>query len=89
MRWYVSVVPGREGESDVAAEGKKWGFEGGVGGVDEVVSGGVPAGVVPEVGVDVVAVGGGVGAGVGENRLVRGSLALDLYRGPKELSMDK
>lgn len=41
-------------------------------------SGGVPTGLVPEVGVDVVAVGGGVGAGVGENRLVRGSLALDL-----------
>jgi hypothetical protein len=42
------------------------------------VSGGVPVGVMPEVGVDVVAVGGGVGAGVGEIRLVRGSLELDL-----------
>lgn len=53
------------------------------------MSGGVPAGVMSEVGVDVVAVGGGVGPGVGENRLVRGSLELDLYRGPKELSMDR
>jgi hypothetical protein len=42
------------------------------------VSGGVPVGLVPEVGVEVVAVGGGVGAGVGEKRLVRGSLELDL-----------
>jgi hypothetical protein len=42
------------------------------------VSGGVPVGVMPEVGVDVVAVGGGVGAGAGEIRLVRGSLELDL-----------
>lgn len=43
--------------------------------------GGVPAGEVPEMGVDVVdvvAVGGGVGAGIGENRLVRGSLEFDL-----------
>lgn len=54
-----------------------------------MVSGGVPAGVVLEVGVDVVAVGGGVGAGVGEYRLICGLLELDLYRGPKELSMDK
>lgn len=53
------------------------------------MSGGVPVGVMPEVGVDVVAVGGGVGAGIGEIRLVCGSLELDLYRGPKELSMDK
>lgn len=46
---------------------------------------------MPEVGVDVVAVGGGVGAGagVGEIRLACGSLELDLYKGPKELSMDK
>jgi len=42
------------------------------------VSGDVPVGLVLEVGVEVVAVGGGVGAGVGEKRLVRGSLDLDL-----------
>lgn len=73
----MSVVPGCEGESDVAAEGKKRGFDGGVG--DEVLGGGVVTGVllVSEDGDDAVAVGGGVG--VGENRLVRGSLmALDL-----------
>lgn len=73
----MSVVPGCDGESDVAAEGKKRGF----GGVeDEVLGDGVMAGVllVSEDGGDALAVGGGVG--VGENRLVRGSLiALDLH----------
>lgn len=39
----------------------------GTGDVDEV-SGDVPEGVVPEVGVDVVAMGGGVGASIGDNR---------------------
>jgi hypothetical protein len=98
----VSVVPGCDGESDVAAEGKKRGFEEEA--EDEAMEGGVPAGVLVA-GDDAVAVGGGVG--VGENRLIRGSLmALDLveclsrrersqtmrsylYRGPKELSMDR
>jgi hypothetical protein len=41
-----------------------------------------------EVGVDVVAVGGGVGAGVGEIWLIRGSLELDLsgwFKGGRKL----
>ena len=97
----MSVVPGCEGDSDVAAEGKKRGFEGGTN--DEVASGGVPTGVAEAE--DVVVLGGGVG--VGDNRLIRGLLlALDLvgwfsgcersqtlgsylYKGPKELSIDR
>ena len=73
----MSVVPGCEGESDVAAEGKKRGFGGRI--EDEVLGDGAVAGVllVSEDEDDAVAVGGGVG--VGENRFVRGSLmALDL-----------
>lgn len=98
----MSVVPGFEGESDVAAEGKKGGFGGGAD--NDAVRDWV-ADEVLEDSDDVVVVGGGVG--VGENRLVRGLLmALDLvgmdvwvkgsqtvrpylYSGPKELSMDR
>jgi hypothetical protein len=73
----VSVVPGFEGESDVAAEGKKRGFDWGA--EDEVARGVVAPLVLAdsETGDDAVADGGGVG--VGENRLIRVSLmALDL-----------